>query len=68
LTTNHFPQVAHFHPPLTGTLCPPADKFGPIDKAGDAGDLAGTQKIYDEMIALFKTLEKYAPDHDEDDD
>ena len=44
-----------------------AAKFGPIDEAGDSGDLAGTQTIYDEMIALFETLEKYAPDHDDDD-
>jgi len=26
LTTNHFPQVAQLHPPLTGTLCPPDDR------------------------------------------
>ena len=44
-----------------------AAKFGPIDEAGDSGDLAATQTIYDEMIALFETLEKYAPDHDDDD-
>lgn len=44
-----------------------AATFGPIDEAGDAGDLAGTQTIYDEMVALFETLEKYAPDHDDDD-
>ncbi len=44
-----------------------AAKFGPIDEAGDSGNLAGTQKVYNEMIALFETLEKYAPDHDDDD-
>lgn len=44
-----------------------AAKFGPIDEAGDAGDSAGTQAIYDEMVALFETLEKHAPDHDDDD-
>ncbi len=36
-----------------------AAKFGPIDAAGDSGDLAGTEKVYREMIALFETLEKY---------
>ena len=44
-----------------------AAKFGPIDEAGDSGDLAGTQKVYDEMVTLFETLEKHAPDHDDDD-
>ncbi|MEE8156395.1 MAG: hypothetical protein V3T53_15680 [Phycisphaerales bacterium] len=44
-----------------------AAKFGPIDVAGDSGDLAGTQKVYDEMVALFETLEKHAPDHDDHD-
>ncbi|MEE9130724.1 MAG: hypothetical protein V3T84_11955 [Phycisphaerales bacterium] len=44
-----------------------AAKFGPIDEAGDSGDLAGTQTVYDEMVALFETLQKYAPDHDDDD-
>ena len=44
-----------------------AAKFGPIDEAGDSGDLAGTQTVYDEMVALFETLEKHAPDHDDDD-
>ncbi len=42
-----------------------AATFDPIDEAGDSGDLAGTQKVYDEMIELFATLEQYA-DHDED--
>lgn len=41
--------------------------FGPIDQAGDSGNLAGTRIIYDQMVALFETLEKYAPDHDDDD-
>ena len=44
-----------------------AAKFGPIDEAGDSGNLAGTQTIYDEMVALLETLQKYAPDHDDDD-
>ncbi len=44
-----------------------AATFGPIDQAGDSGNLAGTQIIYDQMVALFETLEKYAPDHDDDD-
>ena len=35
-----------------------AAKFGPIDEAGDSGDLAGTRKVYDEMVALFEVLEK----------
>ena len=49
-----------------------AAKFGPIDEAGDSGNLAGTRKVYDEMAALFETLEKYADgdsvhgDHDHD--
>ena len=42
-----------------------AAKFGPIDAAGDSGNRAGTQKVYNEMVALFETLEKLAdPDHD----
>ncbi len=45
-----------------------AAKFGPIDKAGDSGDLAGTQTVYDEMVALFETLQKHALDHDDHDD
>ncbi len=54
-----------------------AAKFGPIDEAGDSGDLAGTQRVYDEMVALFETLEKHVgpesghaddDDHDDDDD
>ncbi len=43
-----------------------AAKFGPIDEAGDSGNLAGTRKVRDEMVALFETLEKYAePDHED---
>ena len=42
-----------------------AAKFGPIDEAGDSGNRAGTQKVYDEMVMLFETLEKFAEsDHD----
>jgi len=44
-----------------------AATFGPIDQAGDSGNLAGTRIVYDQMVALFETLEKYAPDHDDDD-
>ena len=43
-----------------------AETFNPIDKAGDSGDLAATQKVYDEMVELFETLEQYV-DHDDDD-
>ncbi len=43
-----------------------AAKFGPIDEAGDSDNLAGTRKVYAEMVALFETLEKYAePDHED---
>ncbi|QOJ02879.1 MAG: hypothetical protein HRU71_04975 [Planctomycetia bacterium] len=38
-----------------------AGKFDAIDKAGDSGDAAGTQKVYDEMAKLAATLEKYVP-------
>ncbi|MCH8005604.1 MAG: hypothetical protein IH888_05160 [Planctomycetes bacterium] len=38
-----------------------AAKFDPIDEAGDSGNLTGTQKVYDEMVALFETLQRYAP-------
>lgn len=38
-----------------------AAKFGPIDEAGDSGDLAGTKKVYDEMVKLVKKLPKPAP-------
>lgn len=36
-----------------------AGKFDAIDKAGDAGDAAGTRKVYDEMVVLTATLQKY---------
>jgi hypothetical protein len=36
-----------------------AAKFDAIDKAGDSGDAEGTQKIYDEMVKLAATLQKY---------
>ncbi len=38
-----------------------AAKFDAIDKAGDAGDLAGTRKVYDEMVQIAETLRKYVP-------
>lgn len=38
-----------------------AGKFDAIDKAADAGDAAGTKKIYDEMVKIAETLAKYAP-------
>ncbi len=38
-----------------------AAKFGPIDEAGDSGDLAGTRKVYDEMVGLLATLDQYVP-------
>lgn len=38
-----------------------AAKFEVIDKVADAGDAAGTKKVYDEMVELAKTLAKYAP-------
>ena len=44
-----------------------AAAFGPIDQAGDSGNLAGTQIVYDQMVVLFETLQKHAPDHDHDD-
>ena len=37
-----------------------AAKFDPIDKAGDAGNKAETQKVFDEMVALIATLKKFA--------
>ncbi len=36
-----------------------AAKFDAIDKAGDSGDLAGTKKVYAEMVALTATLSKH---------
>ena len=38
-----------------------AAKFDAIDKAGDAGDLVGTKKVFDEMTSLTAVLAKYAP-------
>ena len=38
-----------------------AAKFGPIDEAGDSGNLTATKKIYQEMVELVATLEKHAP-------
>lgn len=38
-----------------------AGKFDAIDKAGDSGDLAGTKKVYEEMVTLTATLAKYVP-------
>ena len=38
-----------------------AGKFDAIDKAGDAGDEAGTRKVYGEMVALQATLKTHAP-------
>lgn len=38
-----------------------AGKFDAIDKAGDAGDEAGTKKVLAEMVSLQATLKKYAP-------
>jgi hypothetical protein len=38
-----------------------AATFGPIDEAGDSGDLAGTKKVYEEMVSLYGTLEEYIP-------
>ena len=38
-----------------------AGKFDAIDKAGDAGDAAGTTAVYNEMVALQATLKKRAP-------
>ncbi len=38
-----------------------AARFDAIDRAGDSGDLAGTKKVYGEMVALFERLQKHAP-------
>jgi PHP family Zn ribbon phosphoesterase len=38
-----------------------AGKFDAIDKSADAGDAAGTKKIYDEMVKIAATLAKYTP-------
>lgn len=42
-----------------------AATFEPIDEAGDSGDLAGTRKVYDEMVELFESLEQYVEEHDD---
>jgi len=36
-----------------------AAKFDAIDKAGDSGDLAGTRRVYEEMVSLAVTLQTY---------
>ncbi len=36
-----------------------AKTWAKIDEAGDAGDLAGTKKVYHEMVELINTLKKY---------
>ena len=38
-----------------------AAKFGPIDEAGDSGNLYETKKVYDEMVTLAEKLPKPAP-------
>lgn len=38
-----------------------AAKFDPIDKAGDSGNLAATKSVYEEMVKIASTLQKYAP-------
>lgn len=43
-----------------------AATFEAIDEAGDSGNLAGTQKVYDEMYELFESLEQYVEEHDDD--
>ncbi len=42
-----------------------AAAFGPIDEAGDSGNLAGTRKVFEEMVHLLQVLDKYEPDHDD---
>lgn len=36
-----------------------AARFDAIDKAGDSGDLAGTKKVYDDMVKITANLQKY---------
>ncbi len=36
-----------------------AATWAKIDEAGDSGDLAGTKKVYQEMVDLINTLRKY---------
>lgn len=38
-----------------------AAKFDAIDKAGDSGDLGGTKRVYDEMVKITETFQKYVP-------
>lgn len=38
-----------------------ADMFEPIDEAGDSGNLGATKKVYQEMLTLQATLQKYVP-------
>jgi len=38
-----------------------AAKFDAIDKVADAGDAAGTQRVYDEMVTQAATLQLYLP-------
>lgn len=38
-----------------------AGKFDAIDKVADGGDLAGTQREYDEMVKLTASLSRYTP-------
>lgn len=36
-----------------------AAMFEPIDEAGDSGNLSGTQTVFEEMVALFESLEEH---------
>ena len=38
-----------------------AAQYGPMDEAGDSGNLSATKKIYHEMVELVETLEKHVP-------
>lgn len=40
-----------------------AAHFDAIDKAGDSGDLRGTEKVFHEMIEVAETLYEYAPNY-----
>ena len=40
---NALPQVAHFHPPLTGTLCPP------LDNMAEGKKKASLQSFFDRL-------------------
>ena len=37
-----------------------ANTWGKIDEAGDAGDLAASKKVYQEIVDLINNLKKYA--------